>query len=149
MTRRAFLLLAALLAAAPAARVAATVAPAQLRSYQDASTIALTTTGRTSGQPRTVTIWFVVDERGRLYVQSGKGGTTDWYRNLVKTPAVTMRIGELAMAGVAAPIDDAAETARVHALFRQKYLRARITAWFGGEVGAGRVVELRELTQLP
>ena len=148
MTARAVLALAALLAVAPAARVAATVPLSQLRSYQDASTVELTTTGRKSGAPRTVTIWFVIDEQGHLYVQSGKGGGTDWYRNLLQTPAVTLRIGELAMRGVAAPIDDAAETARVHELFRQKYLRARLSGWFGGEVGHGRVVQLGELNQL-
>jgi deazaflavin-dependent oxidoreductase (nitroreductase family) len=143
------LVLAALLAAVPAVRVGGAVPVAQLRSYQDASTIELTTTGRTSGKPRTVTIWFAVDDQGRLYVQSGRGGRTDWYQNLLKTPAVTMRIGELSMRGVAKPIDDAAEVARVHELFRQKYLRARLTAWFGGEVGRGRVVELVDLVQLP
>jgi deazaflavin-dependent oxidoreductase (nitroreductase family) len=149
MTARGVLVLAGLLAVAPAGRAAGTVPVSQLRTYQDASTIELTTTGRTSGQPRTVTIWFAVDAQGRLYVQSGKGGRTDWYRNLRKTPAVTMRIGELALRGVATPIDDPAEVARVHELFRQKYLRARITAWFGGEIGRGKVVELRELDQLP
>ena len=149
MTRRGVLVLVCLLAVASAARAGGTVPRSQLRSYEDASTIELTTTGRSSGQPRTVTIWFAVDDQGRLYVQSGKDGHTDWYRNLLKTPAVTMRIGELAMSGVATPIDDPAEVARVHELFRQKYLRARITAWFGGEVGHGKVVELRELSQLP
>lgn len=149
MTTRAALGFVCLLALAPAARAGGTVPAAQLRSYQDASTIELTTTGRRSGQPRTVTIWFVVDDQGRLYVQSGQEGRTDWYRNLRQTPAVTMRIGELAMRGVATPIDDAAEVARVHELFRQKYLRARLTAWFGGEVGHGKVVQLGELSQLP
>ena len=50
---------------------------------RDASTLELTTSGRKSGQPRTATIWFVYDDR--LYVQSGKEGKTDWYRNLLKT----------------------------------------------------------------
>lgn len=149
MTPRAALALACLLAVASVARAGGTVPALQLRSYQDASTIELTTTGRKSGQPRTVTIWFAVDERGRLYVQSGQDGRTDWYRNLRRTPAVTMRIGELAMRGVATPIDDGAEAARVHELFRQKYLRARLTAWFGGEAGHGKVVQLDELSQLP
>lgn len=148
MSRRAVAAVAlVLLAAAVPARAA--VYAAQLRSYQEASTIDLTTVGRTSGKPRTVTIWFVVDEAGRLYVQSGKDGTTDWYRNLLRTPAVTMRIGELNMKGAAAPVEDLTEVARVHELFRQKYLRARLSEWIGSDVGRGRVVQLRELTQLP
>jgi deazaflavin-dependent oxidoreductase (nitroreductase family) len=147
MSGRAALALAVLLALTPPARAGVPVS--QLRSYEDASTLELTTTGRKSGEPRTVTIWFVVDERGQLYVQSGKSGTTDWYRNLLETPAVTIRIGELGMKGVAAPVDDLTEVARVHELFRQKYLRARIAEWIGSETGHGRVVQLGELNQLP
>jgi deazaflavin-dependent oxidoreductase (nitroreductase family) len=147
MSGRAALELAILLALAPAALAGVPIS--QLRSYQDKSTLELTTTGRKSGAPRTVTIWFVADEQGRLYVQSGKGGTTDWYRNLLQTPAVKIRIGELAMNGVAAPVDDLTEIARVHELFRQKYLRARVAEWIGSETGHGKVVQLGELTQLP
>lgn len=149
MTAR--LLAALLLAAAclPAPAVRATVPLSQLRSYQDASTLELTTTGRTSGAPRPVTIWFVVDGQGGLYVQSGRDGRTDWYRNLLQTPAVTLRIGDLAMKAVAAPVEDLTETARVHALFREKYLRARLAEWIGSETGHGRVVRLGELNQLP
>jgi deazaflavin-dependent oxidoreductase (nitroreductase family) len=145
MTRRLLPILGLLaLLAAPAA-AGGPVYEAQLRTFAEASTVALTTIGRKSGEPRTVTIWFVVDAQGRLYVQSGSGGTTDWYQNLRQTPAVSLLIGELAMTARAEPIDDAAETARVHELYRQKYLRARITGWFGGEVGHGRVVALTDL----
>jgi deazaflavin-dependent oxidoreductase (nitroreductase family) len=127
----------------------AVVLPAQLHSYQDKSTLDLTTVGRKSGEARTVTIWFVVDEQGRLYVQSGQDGKTDWYQNLIKTPAVKIAIGELGMSGVAVPIEDLTEIARVHDLFRQKYLRARIAVWFGSDVGSGKVVALTEPSQLP
>ena len=74
----------------------------------------------------------------------------DWRsRNLIKTPAVSMRIGELAMTGVAVPIEDLTEITRVHELFRQKYLRARMAEWIGSDTGRGKVVQLGELTQLP
>jgi deazaflavin-dependent oxidoreductase (nitroreductase family) len=117
---------------------------AELRAVADASTVELTTTGRTSGQPRAVEIWFVLDD-DRLYVQSGKGGTTDWYRNLTANPAVSLRIGSLALRGRARPIDAASETARIHALFEQKYVRARVFGWFGGQTGHGKVVLIDQL----
>lgn len=134
---------------AAGSEVLAVVQVGQLRSYQDKSTLELITTGRTSGEPRRVTIWFVADEQGRLYVQSGKDGKTDWYQNVLKTPAVKMSIAELAMSGVAIPIEDLTEIARVHELFRQKYLRARLSEWIGSDVGRGKVVQLSELNQLP
>jgi deazaflavin-dependent oxidoreductase (nitroreductase family) len=109
-------------------------------SFPDASTLQLTTIGRTSGALRTVTIWYVYGDR--LYVQSGKNGRTDWYRNLLKTPAVTVKIGEREMRGRATPVEDPAEAARVHELFKQKYLSARVMSWFGGGFGTGKVVAI-------
>jgi deazaflavin-dependent oxidoreductase (nitroreductase family) len=148
MTKQGALLVALLAVGFAVTPVRGVVLASQLRSYQNKSTLELTTTGRTSGELRTVTIWFVADDQGRLYVQSGKDGNTDWYRNLIKTPAVTMRIGELTMSGVAVPIEDLTEIARVHELFRRKYLRARMAAWIGSDTGRGKVVQLGELTQL-
>lgn len=109
-------------------------------ALRDASTLELTTTGRKSGKPRTVTIWFVVDDR--LYVQSGKEGKTDWYQNVLANPAVTVKIDDREFRGQARTITDAAETARVHELFTQKYLSARVMSWFGGGFGSGKVVAL-------
>jgi deazaflavin-dependent oxidoreductase (nitroreductase family) len=110
------------------------------------STLELTTVGRKSGKPHTATVWFVYEDGAHcLYVQSGKGGETDWYLNLLKTAAVTVKIGDRRLRGHAAAIDDAAETARVHDLFKRKYLTARIMSWFGGGFGAGKVVRIDHL----
>jgi deazaflavin-dependent oxidoreductase (nitroreductase family) len=61
----------------------------------------LTTTGRVSGRSHTIEIWFAL--RGRtLYLLSGGGGRSDWVRNLVRDPAVTVRLGRrdaVALAG--------------------------------------------------
>lgn len=80
-----------------------------------------------------------------LYVQAGKDGQTDWYRNLLKTPAVTLQIDTLKLDGRARPVDDAEETARVHELFARKYLRARVMGWFGSGIGHGKVVLIDQL----
>jgi deazaflavin-dependent oxidoreductase (nitroreductase family) len=60
----------------------------------------LTTTGRRSGKPRTVEIWFGLHD-GRVYVLSGGGDRADWVRNLRKTPRVRVRIGSRTSAGTA------------------------------------------------
>ena len=53
-----------------------------LASQSDVECCYLTTTGRTSGLPREIEIWFgVIDST--LYLISGNGPTADWYRNLV------------------------------------------------------------------
>jgi len=127
----------AVLSLCVAAGAATTITDPALR---DASTLELTTTGRKSGQLRTVKIWFVYGDR--LYVQSGKEGKTDWYRNVRATPAVSVKIGEREWRGTARAIDDPTEIARVHELFTQKYLTARVMSWFGGGFGSGKVVAI-------
>jgi deazaflavin-dependent oxidoreductase (nitroreductase family) len=55
----------------------------------------LTHTGRKSGQPRHTVIEVVQHDKGTgtYYVVSGWGEKSDWYRNIRKTPAVTVQVG--------------------------------------------------------
>lgn len=59
----------------------------------------LVTTGRTSGRPHEIEIWY---ERGpadpggdaaRVYLLAGGGRGSDWVRNLAADPAATLRFG--------------------------------------------------------
>ena len=52
----------------------------------------LTTVGRVSGRPHTIEIWFA-RQGGTLYLLSGGGDRSDWVRNLLTWPEVTVRIG--------------------------------------------------------
>jgi deazaflavin-dependent oxidoreductase (nitroreductase family) len=52
----------------------------------------LTTTGRASGRPHSIEIWFALQDR-TLYLLSGGGDRSDWVRNLIRRPQVTVRIG--------------------------------------------------------
>lgn len=123
----------------------ATAAPAMtpegLRDVAGEWSVEIVTTGRKSRKPRAATIWFVHEE-GRIWVQSGKGGKTDWYRNLLADPEVSLRFDDVVVRGRATPIDDPAETERVHRLFRSKYWTARIAGWFGRDIGTGEVVRI-------
>ena len=51
----------------------------------------LTTTGRHSGKPHRIEIWFAIDGP-RLYLLSGGGGAADWVKNIRKRSAVRIRI---------------------------------------------------------
>jgi deazaflavin-dependent oxidoreductase (nitroreductase family) len=122
--------------AAPLPEVAAALA-----HVRDASTIELTTLGRRSGKEHAKPIWFVVDG-GKILVQAGKDGRTDWYLNLQKTPAVTVRQGDYTFRARATPVTDPAQVERIHRLFRDKYVSARVLSWFGSSIGGGAPVEL-------
>jgi deazaflavin-dependent oxidoreductase (nitroreductase family) len=82
----------------------------------------LTTAGRVTGRPHTIEIWFGLNER-TLYMLSGNGPRqrADWVRNLMKTPAVGVRIGEREFAGTGRIAQDAEEDALARRLLLEKY----------------------------
>lgn len=92
-----------------------------LTAYARRSTVRLTTRGRRSGRPHTVTIWFVVADQRRLYVQHARGPTADWFKNLRRNPAVDVDLGEGPLPATAREITDPAGVARVLRLIRRKY----------------------------
>lgn len=67
----------------------------------------LTTTGRTSGQPRTVCVSFMPRDDGYI-IFSGFGVQSNWYRNIRRNPDVTIRIGRQTMRARAAVVADPA-----------------------------------------
>lgn len=90
----------------------------------------LTTTGRASGLPREIEIWFVLLGR-TVYLLSGGGVRAHWIRNLRHQPRAVVRIGDRAFDVTARepPPGDEARTAR-EALF-DKYSRSGsdLTRW--------------------
>lgn len=86
----------------------------------------LTTTGRKSGEPREIEIWYGVIA-GKLYMLSGsgedaRGPKAHWVRNLLKTPAVTVRIKDGTHAGTARVVERGTpEDAAARTLLVEKY----------------------------
>ncbi|MGH2451125.1 MAG: nitroreductase family deazaflavin-dependent oxidoreductase [Candidatus Limnocylindria bacterium] len=52
----------------------------------------LTTTGRVSGRPHTIEIWFGLRD-GVLYLLSGGGDRADWVKNIRRSGAVRLKVG--------------------------------------------------------
>jgi deazaflavin-dependent oxidoreductase (nitroreductase family) len=90
--------------------------PAQ---YSDNDFCYLTTTGRISGQPHTIEIWFALDRR-TLYMLSGSR-TSDWVKNLLRAPNVAVRLGETTFLGQARVVEQADEDALARRLVLEKY----------------------------
>lgn len=62
--------------------------------WNGATCLLLTTTGRSSGEPRTVPLIFAADGE-RCIVVASKGGAPEhpqWYRNLAVTPTVQVQV---------------------------------------------------------
>jgi deazaflavin-dependent oxidoreductase (nitroreductase family) len=93
----------------------------------DADYCYLTTTGRVTGEPRTIEIWFWLSD-STLYMLSGGRDRSDWVKNARKTPAVRVRIGERTLGrafdGIARTSVSGDEDARARRAVAAKY-RAR------------------------
>jgi deazaflavin-dependent oxidoreductase (nitroreductase family) len=77
--------------------------------------IDITTTGRKSGQPRRLEIWYHRLD-GKYYITGTPGRPRSWYANLVAHPAFTFHLKQSATADLAAtarPITETAEREKV------------------------------------
>jgi len=94
----------------------------------------LTTTGRKTGRPREIEIWYV-EADGRLYILAEHGRQAQWVQNILSNPRVNVRIAEQQSEGFARVLDpdrDAAVYLKARQLARDKY------GW-----GEGLPVEIR------
>jgi deazaflavin-dependent oxidoreductase (nitroreductase family) len=80
----------------------------------------LTTTGRHSGNPHTIEIWFAL-HGDRAYVLAGGGDSSDWVRNVRREPRVALRIGPDDMICRARVVEDPDEDALARRLLLEKY----------------------------
>lgn len=91
------------------------------RDLADLDFAYLTTTGRMSGNPHEIEIWFAI-EGETVYTLAGDGDRSDWVRNLMISPDVTLKIGDrkrTTRARVAEPGTD--EDALARRLLLEKY----------------------------
>lgn len=80
----------------------------------------LTTTERVSGRLRIVELSYALDGR-RLYALAEPGPLPGWVRDVLRDPAVSVRIGEVALRGRARVLDPGPEVERARTLLLAKY----------------------------
>lgn len=80
----------------------------------------ITTTGRKSGHPHTIEIWFAL-HGDRVYVLSGGRDGSDWVRNIRANPTVALRIGDRDLITKAYVVEDPDEDALARQLLLEKY----------------------------
>jgi deazaflavin-dependent oxidoreductase (nitroreductase family) len=82
----------------------------------------LTTTGRVTGRPHEIEIWFsLVPKTRTLYMLAGGGDRADWVRNLRREPAVTVRISGEKLKGTARLVEAVEEDRLARRLLVEKY----------------------------
>jgi deazaflavin-dependent oxidoreductase (nitroreductase family) len=91
----------------------------------------LTTTGRVTGRPHTIEIWFALQGK-TLYLLAGDGRRADWVRNISRSPEVTIRVGRRTVAGRGRIVVDQREQELARRLLYEKYAPAYdgdLTEW--------------------
>lgn len=83
----------------------------------------LTTTGRKTGLPREIEIWFVAHQ-GSYYLVAENREETAWVKNIQSTPQISFRVGSTTFAGVGRTVSPESEpelSAQIAALMDAKY----------------------------
>jgi deazaflavin-dependent oxidoreductase (nitroreductase family) len=80
----------------------------------------VTTTGRVTGRPHEIEIWFGMSG-ATIYMLSGGGRRSDWVRNITHDPAVRVRIGSQQFVGTGRILEPGEEDELARSLLLQKY----------------------------
>jgi len=97
-----------------------TNSPIDLTRFEKEEYCYLTTRGRVTGKPHQIEIWFGMNGRS-LYLLSGGMDKSDWVRNLLKDPNVTVQISKYNFLATARIVTDQAEETQARELLANKY----------------------------
>jgi len=97
-------------------------------SFARATECTLVTRGRTSGEPRPITIWFAAVGR-TIYLLSGGGEAAHWVRNLRADPAVAVIAGGVRRDGRARIVQGEAEDPVAREAIAAKYGTTGLKTW--------------------
>ena len=107
-------------------------------ALQGTNEVDLTVTGRKSGRLSTRPIWFV-EEGEQILLLPVNGTASNWYRNLVKTPAVRLAADRAELQAAAKPIEDSTGVAAVVEKFRAKYGADQVERYYPNQDAAVEV----------
>lgn len=89
----------------------------------------LTVTGRKSGREISVPVWFVTEGES-VYLLPLTGSSTEWYKNVLKTPRVRLSVGGAQATANVVPITDESRVDEIVEKFRAKYGARDVEAYY-------------------
>lgn len=101
----------------------------------------LTTTGRVTGKPHQIEIWFGLKEN-TLYLLSGNMDRSDWMKNLLKNPSVTVRIAKKNFNAAARIVTNKDEEMMARNMLADKYHERKANGSLGNWARTALVVGL-------
>jgi hypothetical protein len=89
----------------------------------------ITVTGRNSGRKISFPVWFVL-EGETLYLLPVKGSASNWYKNILRNPTMTVSARGMEITVNVKPITDPPTVREVVEKFRAKYGTANIQRYY-------------------
>jgi hypothetical protein len=89
----------------------------------------ITVTGRNSGRKISFPVWFVLESE-TLYLLPVKGSASNWYKNILRNPTMTISARGMEITVNVKPITDPPTVREVVEKFRAKYGTANIQRYY-------------------
>jgi deazaflavin-dependent oxidoreductase (nitroreductase family) len=99
------------------------------KALESSRELELTVTGRKSGREISFPVWFG-REGERLCLVPVTGSDSNWYKNVLKQPAVRLAAGGAQLTARATPVTDAARVGEIIDKFRAKYGARDVAAYY-------------------
>ena len=112
------------------------------RALKDRRQISISVIGRRSGRTIKLPVWFVLAE-DVLWLLPVYGSQTQWYRNLLMNPAITIKTGGERLTLRSRTLKGAQAVRKVIRWFREKYTPEIIARLYPGPLNVAVKVSLR------
>jgi deazaflavin-dependent oxidoreductase (nitroreductase family) len=94
--------------------------PEDLLELENEEYCYVTTTGRVTGRPHRIEIWFGLHGQ-TMYLLAGEGQKSDWVKNMRVQPVVTVEVGKRTFSAKSRLVSDEHEDALARRLLATKY----------------------------
>lgn len=91
-----------------------------IEALKGKSELEITVRGRRTKEAHSVTVWFV-HKGDNLYLLPVKGSDTNWYKNILKDPTITLTVDGRSLQVKTKPITKPDDVQRITELFAEKY----------------------------
>jgi hypothetical protein len=101
-----------------------------VETLEGKSELEITVKGRRPKKAHSITVWFI-HEKNEIYLLPLKGSETEWYKNVLKDPDITLTVDGSTIQAEAKPITETDRVQQIVKLFAAKYGgMSEINRWY-------------------
>ncbi len=103
--------------------------PELRKALESTRELEITVTGKKTGRSISLPVWFV-HEGNKLLLLPLRGTYTNWFRNIIKTPTMSVAVKGAGTTAKATPVADTNRVKEVVEKFRKKYGAADVKKYY-------------------